>query len=110
MISSELDMFSNVCLIYIGTFLNHVCLMDLVSSGHFDVACDSCARLQPLLCVSNQDCIATHQEMVGVRSLFLLCWNTMLLKYIGVSVPRCLLLCSVLFSLSVSWSLTSPCW
>ena len=27
--------------------------MDLVSSGHFDVACDYCARLQRLLCISN---------------------------------------------------------
>ena len=53
MISFELDMFSNVCLIYIGTFLNHVCVMDLVSFGLFDVACDSCARLQRLLCISN---------------------------------------------------------
>ena len=27
--------------------------MDSVSSGHFDVACDYCARLKRLLCISN---------------------------------------------------------
>ena len=48
-----------------------------------------------------QDCIATQTIGGRVKLDLLYFWNTMLFEYIGVSVPRCLLSCFVLFSLSV---------
>ena len=97
-----------------------VIVFSIVVFGCFGLVCACLILLGHAVCCflrhcnSQTDAGLHHQtpdtKKSGRVKLDLLCWNTMFLKYIGVSVPLCLLLCSVLFSLSVSWFSTSPCW